>query len=125
MNGIIDAAAEPAEGSVVERLLAGARSVVRVRKVSHSDEDQSAEAVVARIEAALKEGRLGAVIEQAKAIPPQAAGPADEWLQAVKARYAVDQEIAGVEGELKASLTEAKTSPLPADGAKPAAKDKN
>jgi hypothetical protein len=125
MNGIIDAAAEPAEGSVVDRLIAGARSVVRVRKVSHSDEDQSAEAVVARIGAALKEGRLGEVIEQAKAIPPQAAGPADEWLQAVKARYGVDQAIAGVEGELKASLTGAKTSPPAADAAKPAAKDKN
>jgi hypothetical protein len=125
MNGVIDAAAEPAEGSVVDRLLAGARSVVRVRKVSHSDEDQSAEAVVARIEAALKEGRLGDVIEQAKSIPPQAAGPADEWLQAVKARHAVDQAIAGIEGELKASLTGAKASPPAADAAKPAAKDKN
>lgn len=125
MNGIIDAAAEPAEGSVVDRLIAGARSVVRVRRVSQSDEDQSAEAVVARIEVALKEGRLGEVIEQAKAIPPQAAGPADEWLQAVKARYAVDQAIAGVEGELKASLTGAKTSPPAADAAKPGAKDKN
>jgi hypothetical protein len=124
MNGVIDAAAEPAEGSVVERLLAGARSVVRVRKVSHSEDDQSAEAIVARIETALKEGRLGEVIEQAKAIPPQAFGPADEWLQAVKARHAVDQAIAGIEGELKASLTGAKPTPA-ADAAKPAAKDKN
>jgi hypothetical protein len=124
MNGIIDAAAEPAEGSVVERLIAGAKSVVRVRKVSHSDEDQSAEATVARIEAALKEGRLGEVLEHAKAIPPQAAGPADDWLQALKARYTVDQAIAGAEGELKASLTGAKPSP-PTDAAKPAAKDKN
>ena len=78
MNAVIDAAGEPAEGSVVERLIAGAKSVVRVRKISHNDEDQSAEAVIARIETALKEGRLGEVIEQAKAIPPQAAGPADE-----------------------------------------------
>jgi hypothetical protein len=97
---------------------------VRVRKVSHSEDDQSAEAIVARIETALKEGRLGEVIEQAKAIPPQAFGPADEWLQAVKARHAVDQAIAGIEGELKASLTGAKPTPA-ADAAKPAAKDKN
>lgn len=124
MNGVIDAAAEPAEGSVVERLIAGAKSVVRVRRISHNAEDQSAEAVVARIEAALKEGRLGEVIEQAKAIPPQAAGGAQDWLEAVKARYAVDQAIAGVEGELKSSLTGAKPSPAPAP-AKPAAKDTN
>ncbi len=125
INGVIDAAAEPAEGSVVDRLIAGARSVVRVRRVSHSDEDQSAEAVVARIEAALKEGRLGEVIEQAKSIPPQASGAADEWLQAVKARYAADQAIASVEGELKASLTGTKTAPPAAEAAKPAAKDQN
>jgi hypothetical protein len=122
MNAVIDATAEPADGSVVDRLLANAKSIVRVRKISHTVEDQSAEATVSRIEAALKEGRLGDVIELAKAIPPQAAGPADDWLQGVKARYAVDQAISGLEDELKASLL----GPVPArDAEKPAAKDKN
>jgi hypothetical protein len=124
MNAVIDADTDPVDGSVIDRLWAGAKTVVRVRKISADASDTSAEAVIVRVEAALKEGRLGEVIEQAKAIPPQAFGPADEWLQAVKARHAVDQAIAGIEGELKASLTGAKPTPA-ADAAKPAAKDKN
>jgi hypothetical protein len=95
--------------------------------VSHDADDQTAEAVVARIETALKEGRLGEVIEQAKSLPPQSAAPAAEWLAAVKARYAVDQAIASVENELKTSLTAVgppASGSSPA-GAKPAAKDQN
>ena len=43
---IIDAEEQPADASIVDRLLAGASSVVRVRKTSHSPDDKSIEAVV-------------------------------------------------------------------------------
>ncbi len=69
MNAVIDADTEPVDGSVVDRLIAGARSVVRVRKVSHEPDDKSAEAVVGRMDVALKEGRLGDVIELARTVP--------------------------------------------------------
>ncbi len=104
MNAVIDADTEPVDGSVVDRLIAGAKSVVRVRRVSHEPDDKSAEAVVARMDAALKEGRLGDVIELARTVPQRASAPLQDWLAKVEARYAVDRAIAAINDELKASL---------------------
>jgi hypothetical protein len=105
MNAVIDADLEPADGSVLDRLLAGAKSVVRVRKVRHDAEDTSAEAVVGRIETALNDGRLGDVITLAKTLPQKAQAPLDDWLIKVTARNSVDQAIAKIEDRLKASLS--------------------
>lgn len=103
-NAAIDAQAEPADASVLDRLMSGARSIVRVRKTGHSADDTSTEAVVGRMEAALKDGRLGEVLEQGKKLPPQAAVAADDWLKKVEARYAVDRSVADIEAALKSSL---------------------
>lgn len=103
-SAILDAESDPTDGSVVDRLWAGAKSVVRVRKVSHTPDDKSAEAIVARMEQALKDNRLGDVIEQSKLLPAKAAQPAQAWLAKVDARAAVDRALANVEGQLKSSL---------------------
>ncbi len=108
---MIDAETEPAEGSIMDRLLAGARSVVRVRKISHSPDDASVEAVVVRMESALNEGRLSEVLIEAKALPPPAADAAHDFLAKVEARYAVDKAITAVEKQLKASLSPAESAP--------------
>ena len=105
---MIDAATIPADGSIVERLLAEARSVVRVRKVNHSLDDKGVEAVVGRMETALAEGRLGEVIDEAKSLPPPAAEAAKDFLAKVEAREAVDRALIAVDGQLKASLSTAK-----------------
>ena len=60
----IDAEAEPADSSMVDRLLSGARSIVRVRKAGHAADDTSLEAVIGRMETALKDGRLADVLAQ-------------------------------------------------------------
>ena len=101
---IVEADSEPAEAGVVDRLIAGARSVVRVRRVNHSPDDKSAEAVVARMERALKDGRLDEALQQSKDIPAKAVGRASEWLAKAEARHAVDRAIASIEGQLKTSL---------------------
>lgn len=113
MNAVIDADMEPADGSVIDRLLAGAKSVVRVRKVSHEADDTSTEAIVARIEMALNDGRLGDVVGLAKTLPQRSQAPIEDWLTKVTARQSVDQAIAGIEGRLKASLSGA-PDPAPA-----------
>lgn len=105
---MIDAATEPADGSIVGRLLAEARSVVRVRKISHSPDDKSVEAMVGRMETALNEGRLGDVIDEAKTLPPPAAEAAKDFLAKVEAREAVDRALTAVDAKLKASLSTAK-----------------
>jgi outer membrane murein-binding lipoprotein Lpp len=101
---MIDAEQAPAEGSIVDRLLAGARSVVRVRKISHEADDRSVEAVVARMEAALGEDRLDDVLDEAKTLPQPAQDAAQDFLAKVEARNAVDRALATVESQLKASL---------------------
>lgn len=120
MNAVLDADLEPASGSVIDRLLAGAKSIVRVRRVSHDAADTSAEAIVTRIEAALNEGRLGDVIAAAKTLPAKAQAPIEDWLIRVTARHSVDQAIAQIEDRLKASLSGA-PDPAPAQPASPPA----
>jgi hypothetical protein len=117
INDILDADTEPADGSVLDRLLSGAKSVVRVRRVSHDSDDTSTEAIVSRIETALDEGRLGDVLAQVKALPQRARVPIEDWLIKVTARDTVEQALASVETRLKASLSGA---PEPAAPAAPA-----
>jgi hypothetical protein len=101
---IIDAEQQPADGSLVDRLLAGAKSVVRVRKISHESDDKSVEAIVGRMETALNEDRLDDVIEQAKTLPPAAQDAARDFVAKVEARNTVDRALTSVETQLKASL---------------------
>jgi hypothetical protein len=103
-NAMLDAEAERSDATLVDRLLAGARSIVRVRKTGHADDDTSTEAVVGRMEAALKDGRLAEVLANAKKLPPKAALAGEDWLKKVEARLAVEQALAEVEAALKSSL---------------------
>jgi hypothetical protein len=66
------------------------------------------------MEKALKEGRLGDVLEEAKGIPQGATAPIDGWLEKVRARHGVDQTMARVEEQLKASLLGAQPGTAPA-----------
>ncbi|MGQ0673506.1 MAG: hypothetical protein ACT4N2_11625 [Hyphomicrobium sp.] len=116
---IVDADTRSEDAGVIDRLVAGARSVVRVRKVSHDADDKGAEAVVARMETALKDGRLADALEQAKSIPPKAAGRASDWLAKAEARNAVDRAIAAVEAQIKDSLAGGATVPAAGVGAQP------
>ena len=104
---IIDAEEQPADASIVDRLLAGASSVVRVRKTNHRPDDKSIEAIVSRMEIALNEDRLGDVLQEAKALPAPAQDAAQDFLAKVEARDAVDRALASVETQLKASLAAA------------------
>jgi hypothetical protein len=127
-NAILDAETARTDTSVFDRLVSGARTIVRVRKVAPAANDDSVEAVVARIEADVKEGRLTDVAEDAKKLSPKTAAPAHDWLERVEARAAVDRAVAGLEGGLKTALGSA-GSPAPAparspDGAAPVKGDK-
>lgn len=106
-NSIITADEDPADGSVVDRLLAGAKSVVRVRKTTHAADDMSAEAIAARMESALKDGRLAEVGEHAAKLKPKAAAVAKDWLGKVEARAAIDKALSIIDSQLKSSLAAA------------------
>lgn len=103
-NAMLDIDVEPAEAGVVDRLLSGAKSIVRVRKVNHAPGDTSTEAVIGRIESGLKDARLGDVIMEAKMLSPKVMTPAQAWFKRIEARHAVDTTLAGLEAQLKTSL---------------------
>jgi hypothetical protein len=104
-HSVIAADAEPASGSVIDRLLASAKGVVRVRKVAAGTEDKSAEAIVARIEAALKSGRLSDIAAEAQPLSPRAKAVIDPWLSKVDVRGGIDRAVGEIETQLKASLS--------------------
>ena len=112
----IDADTMPPEGSVVDRLIAGAKSVVRVRQVKHEANDKSTEAIVGRMEVALKEARLDDVLVEAQGLPAKSQDAARPFLDKVSARVSVDQAVASIENQLKTSLSAA---PPPAPKATP------
>lgn len=101
---MLDAEAEPANATFAERMVSGLKSVVRVRKVDHKPGDTSTEAVIARMERGLKEGRVGDVIEEAKKLPEKAATPAAQWLKRLETRAGVDKALAALDASLKTSL---------------------
>jgi hypothetical protein len=103
-NAMLDAEAEAPNATLLDRLMSGARSIVRVRKVGQPGDDTSLEATIGRMEAAVKEGRLAEVLAQAKKLPPKAALVGEDWIRKVEARQAVEQAVADVEASLKSSL---------------------
>ena len=94
---MLDAEAERANATLMDRLLSGARSIVRVRKAGHAADDASLEAIIGRMEAAMKDGRLADVLANAKKLPPKAALAGEDWVRKVEARQAVEQAMAEVE----------------------------
>jgi len=103
-DAMLDAEAEAADATLMDRLLSGARSIVRVRKTGHAADDMSLEAIISRMETAAKDARLADVLANAKKLPPKAALAGEDWIRKVEARQAVDQAMAEVEAQLKASL---------------------
>ncbi|OJU29564.1 MAG: hypothetical protein BGN89_08585 [Alphaproteobacteria bacterium 64-6] len=102
---IIDADAEKQDASVVDRLMSGARTIVRVRKLTPDADDTSVEATVARMESALNDGRLADVTRYAKTLPPKSiTGATRAWLDKVAARQAVEEAIVTIDRQLKSSL---------------------
>ena len=111
-DAMLDAEAEKPDASLLDRMLSGARSVVRVRKVDHAADDTGLEAVIGRMETALKEGRLAEVLANAKKLPPKAALAGEDWVRKVEARLAIEQAMADVETKIKGALGASRT-PVP------------
>lgn len=97
-------AADQGDGSFLGHLTGFARSAMKIRKIDHAPDDKSAEAVLGRMETALKERHLDSVLTLAKDLPAEAAAGAKAWLAEVSARFAADQAIVALETELKSSL---------------------
>jgi hypothetical protein len=104
-NAMLDAESAPADSSTLDRLLQGARSIVRVRRTDHRPDDMRTEAIIARMERAVGDDRLADVLAEASRLSPQARAPAEDWLARVEARVAADRALARIEEQLKASMS--------------------
>jgi HemY protein len=103
-NAMIDADVEGSDGSVMGRMIEGAKSVIRVRRVDLKPDDKSAEAVVGRMDKALQDGRVADVLTESGKLSAKSQNVAKSWLDKVKARAAVDRAIGTLEAALKTSL---------------------
>lgn len=110
-DSAIDADAEPGNASVVDRLWAGAKSVVRVRRIDLKADDKSTEATVGRMQVALNDGRLPDILEAAKDLSPKAQDAARPFLDKVAARVSVDSALANLESQLKSSIATGSQQP--------------
>ena len=103
-HGLIEADAEAPNASWADRLVSGAKSIVRVRRTDGTGTDGGTEAIVARIETALKDGKLADIPAEARKLGARAQTNASGWLQKVEARAAVERAVLDIERELKAAL---------------------
>ncbi len=102
---MIDADTTPADQSTLDRLLRGAKSIVRVRRTDARPEDAGAEATVGRMEKALNAGNLDEVLTEASRLSARARDAADPWLTRLDARATVDRALARIEDQLKATIS--------------------
>lgn len=107
---IINAGEANKDASVMDRLFAGAKSIVQVRRTDEAVASaEGSEAAVARIEKFLKQGDLPKALAEAKKLPESGQQAAKGWIGELEARASVDSAIASVEDQLKASLGGAKS----------------
>ena len=90
-------------GSVLNRILSSAKSIVRIRKTGNVPGDTS-EAIVARMEANLEKGDLDGVLTEGRNLPDTAIPSVHEWLQQIEARHTIDQSLLLLEEHFKSSL---------------------
>jgi hypothetical protein len=84
---VVAAATPPSGGGVMDRLLDHMRKLVRVRKLGEVAGDD-AEALAARVSAALARGDLAAALDAYHALPEAARRASQDWAQGAGARQA-------------------------------------
>jgi uroporphyrinogen-III synthase len=82
-----------ADDSFGERLLGKIRSIVSLRRVGDDVPGDSAEAKLARAEAALDGGDLAKAVDLVKSLPPQTAKATQAWLARAEAHLAAKRAI--------------------------------
>ncbi|MCC0031088.1 MAG: hypothetical protein H6891_13245 [Brucellaceae bacterium] len=101
-NAMLDAVNKPAEDAgLVDRLMDSARGLVRIRPVGEV-EGEGPEAIVARIEAHLKDGDLAAALAEFETLPEPAQQAGSAWAEKLKSRMTAEKLV---EDKLNAVLT--------------------
>jgi hypothetical protein len=100
------AAAAPAPtGSLIDRLLASASTLVKVKRVDEAASGDSARAVLARAEALLDKGDLAGAVKQIETLDGAPREAFKAWLDDAQARLAADAVLQRLEATLLASAS--------------------
>ena len=86
--------------SLIESVLASARSAVRVRRVDAADSATGPEASIARAERNLADGDVAAAVAQIESLPASMQNAFKPWLEQAKERLAAEKAVAALEGEI-------------------------
>lgn len=92
------------ESSLIDRLMASAESLVKVRRIDEAAEGNSSSAILARAEAQLEKGDLEAAVKEVETLqgPPREAFA--KWLSAAKARLDAEATMQRLQNILLVSL---------------------
>ncbi|MGH6735367.1 MAG: mitofilin family membrane protein [Methyloceanibacter sp.] len=107
---LVSSAPDPG-GSILDRLLASAESLVKVRRVDAEAEGDAPDAVLARAEAFLEEGDLAATVKEVETLRDAQAASFATWLDQARARLAAEETLQRLENILLVSLSETDASP--------------
>lgn len=103
----LDAEAKAEEGGVVDRILANARSLVKVRKTVPGEGGGTAN-LLARMSQALDGADLRSAVTDGEKIAGAAAASLKPWLDSAKTRLAVEQGLRSLQGELVGGVADGK-----------------
>src|SRR5262249_17236398 len=96
--------APPAGTSILDSMMASAKSVMSIRKIGADATGDEPSAVLARAEAALKQGDLEAAIKEVETLPAPSRDAFVHWLDDVRARASANDSLSKLESTVLASL---------------------
>jgi hypothetical protein len=104
-DAALAAAAPTPSGSLIDRLLASASTLVKLKRVDEAATGDSASAVLARAEALLDKGDLAAAVKQIETLDGAPREAFKAWLDDAQARLAADAVLQRLEATLLASAS--------------------
>jgi len=100
----LSASAPAGEGSVLDRLMSSAESLVKVRRVDATAEGDTRGAMLARAEAQLDAGNLAEAVKEVETLKGAPREAFTDWLDAAHARLEVDATLQKLQSILLVSL---------------------
>jgi hypothetical protein len=104
-------AATPSVTSILDSMVASARSAISIRRIGADVTGDEPGAVLARAEAAMQQGDLAAAIKEVETLPAPSRNALGGWLDDARARASANDTLSKLESTVLASLggnTEAK-----------------
>ncbi|MGH6866669.1 MAG: COG4223 family protein [Methyloceanibacter sp.] len=99
------AKAAPAEGTFLDSLLAGAESLIKIRRVDAEATGSDAGAVLSRAEAKLGQGDLAESVEEVETLEAGPKAAFSAWLDQARARLGADESLKRLENLLLVSMS--------------------